>query len=79
MQHCGRDRAVGIVRHFMADQRASLGSAIVGNRHGSIRSHDIRVEVDKPVTTDGSISAPYSVRSVTGRARKTSIDVDGVP
>ncbi len=79
MQHCGRDRAIGIVRDFMADQCTSLGSAVVGNRHRTIRSDDIRVEVDKPVTADGSIPAPYSVRSVTSRARKTSIDVDGVP
>ncbi len=78
MQHCGRDRAVRIVRHFMANQCASVGAAIVRNRHPAVRSNYIQVEVDESVTADVSISACYSVRSVTSRARKTSIDVDGV-
>jgi len=45
----------------------------------AVRSDYIQVEVDEPVAGHGSISTRDSVRSVASRARKTGIDVDGVP
>lgn len=63
----------------MADQRASSSAAIVRNGHPAVRSDYIQVEVDEPVAGHGSISTRDSVRSVASRARKTGIDVDGVP
>lgn len=79
-RHCGPDGAVRIVCHFMADQcaRGFCAAAVVSDWHPAIRSDYVQVEVDQSVTADISISACDSVRSVTGRARKTSIDVDGV-
>jgi len=74
----GPDGAIGMVRHFMADQGATGSSAIVRKRHPAIRRHYIQVEVDQPVAADASISTRDAMSAMTGGAAETGIDVSGV-
>ena len=81
MRRCGGERtdgAVCVVCHCMADQRTGSSVAIVRNRHPAVRSNNIQVEVNEPVTAHRPISACDSVRRVTSRTRKTRIDVNGM-
>ena len=74
----GLHRAIGIVHGFVADQRACIGGAVVGDGHASVRSHNLQVEIDQPLAGDVSAPRSHAVRGMTGGTSEAGVDVAGV-
>jgi len=74
----GANRTVGVVCSLMADENAGLGTPVVGDRHGTIRSNHSGIKIDQILATDIRIEASHPVCRVAGRAAKSAIDMQRV-